>query len=420
MEAWLAYAVFVALSLALAGLLLKDPSLRAARNDDFASFQRRYFVVYFLVTTADWLQGPYLYRLYEEYGFQQHDIAALYIVGFSSAMLFGPLLGGLADTYGRKRLSWWCCGLYSLSCLLKVTPHFGVLLLGRILGGLSTCLLFSTFESWMVFEHNKAGFPADWLPRTFAMATFGNGVVAVLAGVLANFVTDGMGSHSRTLPPRLLLACCAGCSPPTPHGVPTTHSPTLPCLAARPFLVAIVFLAAGAVMIRRTWVENTPVAAAPGAAMPMPPLPAALPGPATGCLASLRPIVRNRKIWMLALVQAFFEAGMYLFVFLWTPALVRRGGLMQGGGWRRLFDPTNRQARLTGPRRHGGPPAAGRHLCRLYACHHAGQRPVPPGHRARPARHAHAACCPRRGHGRPRCRVRHAQHARALFPLCCL
>lgn len=52
---------------------------------------------------ADWLQGPYLYRLYAHYGYLEDDIATLYIVGFSSSMLGGPLLGGLADKYGRKR-----------------------------------------------------------------------------------------------------------------------------------------------------------------------------------------------------------------------------------------------------------------------------------------------------------------------------
>ena len=70
-------------------------------------------------------------------------------------------------------------------------------MLGRILGGISTSLLFSTFESWMIFEHNKTGFPSDWLPRTFALATFGNGVVAVVAGVLANFVADAASGHHR-------------------------------------------------------------------------------------------------------------------------------------------------------------------------------------------------------------------------------
>jgi MFS family permease len=59
--------------------------------------------VYVLVMLADWVQGPYLYRLYAHHGFLEEQIASLYIVGFSSSMLSGPFLGGLADRYGRKR-----------------------------------------------------------------------------------------------------------------------------------------------------------------------------------------------------------------------------------------------------------------------------------------------------------------------------
>ena len=36
-------------------------------------------------------------------------------------MLFGPLLGGLADKYGRKQLSMVFCLIYTLSCLMKVS-----------------------------------------------------------------------------------------------------------------------------------------------------------------------------------------------------------------------------------------------------------------------------------------------------------
>ena len=60
-----------------------------------------------------------------------------------------------------------------------------LLLVGRILGGLSTSLLFSAFESWMVSEHRKRSFPEEWLASTFAISSWGNGMVAVSAGFLA-------------------------------------------------------------------------------------------------------------------------------------------------------------------------------------------------------------------------------------------
>lgn len=37
--------------------------------------------------------------------------------------------------------------------LIEHIPNMYALMVGRILGGLSTSLLFSAFESWMVSEH---------------------------------------------------------------------------------------------------------------------------------------------------------------------------------------------------------------------------------------------------------------------------
>lgn len=38
-----------------------------------------------------------------------------------------------------------------------------------------------------------AGFPEDWLKSTFSAATMGNGIMAVLAGVVAQVAADKLG-----------------------------------------------------------------------------------------------------------------------------------------------------------------------------------------------------------------------------------
>ena len=48
-------------------------------------------------TVGDWLQGPYVYALYEYYGFTVKDIGRLFIAGFGSSMVFGTIVGSLAD-----------------------------------------------------------------------------------------------------------------------------------------------------------------------------------------------------------------------------------------------------------------------------------------------------------------------------------
>ena len=100
-------------------------------------------------------QGPYVYALYQHYGFSTGEIAQLFIAGFGSSMLFGTFVGSLADRFGR-RLNCLLFGvLYSASCFTKHFNDYYALLAGRLLGGISTSILFSAFEAWMVAEHRK-------------------------------------------------------------------------------------------------------------------------------------------------------------------------------------------------------------------------------------------------------------------------
>ncbi|CAN1254693.1 Molybdate-anion transporter [Linum perenne] len=117
----------------------------------FNSFKNNYLLVYSLMMAGDWLQGPYVYYLYSQYGYGKGDIGQLFIAGFGSSMLFGTIVGS-----GRKRACITYCITYILSCITKHSPHYKVLMLGRILGGIATSLLFSAFESWLVAEHFKS------------------------------------------------------------------------------------------------------------------------------------------------------------------------------------------------------------------------------------------------------------------------
>ncbi|XP_037485792.1 uncharacterized protein LOC119364423 [Triticum dicoccoides] len=70
-------------------------------------------------------------------------------------MLFGTIVGSLADKQGRKRACITYCITYIISCIMKHSPQYMILMIGRVLGGIATSLLFSAFESWLVAEHNK-------------------------------------------------------------------------------------------------------------------------------------------------------------------------------------------------------------------------------------------------------------------------
>jgi len=80
---------------------------------------RRYLFVYLFATLADWLQGPFVYALYMDYGFKQHEIAQLFVAGFGSSMIFGSFVGGMADWGGRRNFVIIYTVVYTASCVTK-------------------------------------------------------------------------------------------------------------------------------------------------------------------------------------------------------------------------------------------------------------------------------------------------------------
>lgn len=158
---------------------------------------------------------------------------------------------------------------YIAACFTKMVPDYWVLMLGRFLSGVSTSLLFSVFESWMVCEHNKQGFDGVLLGDTFSYATFGNGLVAVIAGLVANTAAHTSGYVA-------------------------------------PFVVAILPLSVVAIVVSTTWTENYG-----NQQQNM-----------LGSLSAGFDLIRHdSRIAALGMAQSCFEGAMYTFVFMWTPAL---------------------------------------------------------------------------------------------------
>uniref|UniRef100_A0A7S2JQG3 Molybdate-anion transporter n=1 Tax=Cyanoptyche gloeocystis TaxID=77922 RepID=A0A7S2JQG3_9EUKA len=247
----------------------QSSSEKVARSPSFQKFQVNYIAVFLLSMASDWLQGPYVYALYEKYGYQEGDIGKLFIMGFGSSMIFGTVVGSFADKYGRKKNCILYGIIYGASCLTKHSPNFWILMCGRLLGGIATSILFSAFESWMIYEHNKMQFPPELISNTFSVATFGNGVVAIVSGLVASFVAEKFGYVA-------------------------------------PFDVAVALLILVVIVVSATWSENY--------------------GDqrhqmSTSFATAWRYLINDPKIWMLGAIQSLFEGAMYIFVFKWTPSL---------------------------------------------------------------------------------------------------
>ena len=168
------------------GVSEKEQGLRK----EYGRFRSEYMVVYLIIMLADWMQGTHMYTLYLSYGV---NVAALFLTGFLSGAIFAPFLGSAVDKFGRKKS---CCVYCILEIIINTLEHstnFEILLFGRVLGGISTNLLFSAFESWMTTEHRKRGFPDEWLSSTYSVGSVGNGVMAILAGVIAQLFEDRLG-----------------------------------------------------------------------------------------------------------------------------------------------------------------------------------------------------------------------------------
>jgi MFS transporter, MFS domain-containing protein family, molybdate-anion transporter len=159
-------------------------------HKEFDSFRHQYITVYGIIMLADWMQGTHMYTLYLSYGV---NISALFLTGFLSGAVFAPFLGSAVDKFGRKRACLVYCVLEVMINVMEHSTHFPTLIAGRILGGISTNLLFSAFESWMTTEHRKRGFPEEWLTRTYSEASMVNGSTAVLAGIVAQVLEDSLG-----------------------------------------------------------------------------------------------------------------------------------------------------------------------------------------------------------------------------------
>jgi len=41
------------------------------------------------------------------------------------------------------------------TCILQHFNNFSILMVGRLLGGIATSILYSAFESWVIYEHHK-------------------------------------------------------------------------------------------------------------------------------------------------------------------------------------------------------------------------------------------------------------------------
>ncbi|KAH6679578.1 hypothetical protein B0J14DRAFT_614727 [Halenospora varia] len=249
-----------------------------------SQFIRLFLTVYCLVMGSDWLQGPYVYSLYkDQFGLQERIVGLLFVTGFLSGAISGYYVGQFADKHGRRTACLIFCVTYSTACFSTLVPSLPALFFGRVFGGLSTSLMYSAFESWMVTEFHKRRIDHSGtsLSSMFGIMTTMNSIVAIVAGVLSEWLVQITGTRRA------------------------------------PFMASASLLTIAFWIIWAYWSENygdshtqsnPPSLSSPSSH-----------SPATKSV--LQTILTDKRILTLGLASCFFEGSMYLFVFFWTPAL---------------------------------------------------------------------------------------------------
>ncbi|KAF9184156.1 Molybdate-anion transporter [Haplosporangium sp. Z 767] len=202
-----------------------------------------------------------------------YDIAVLFIVGFVSSAVFGTAVANTADVWGRKRMALLFCITSSTASLIRLSSNYQYLIVSHLLSGLSTALLYCVFEAWFISQHQRKGFAPALIGATFSTAIFLNGLVAILAGIVANVSVQWSGS------------------------------------LAAPFVVSAGTLIFAGLLISGSWEENYGESkTAQGSVL-------------KSMLEGLVVLKNDTNILSLGLAQTVFECCMYTFVLLYTPAL---------------------------------------------------------------------------------------------------
>jgi MFS family permease len=223
-----------------------------------------------------------MYTLYkDEKGIAESTVAALFMTGFVVAGITASFVGSLADRHGRKAGCMTFCFTYSLSCLSVLSNDIFILFIGRALGGLSTTLLYSVFETWMIAEYHKRDVRSCLgLGSMFSLSVTLSGVVAILGGVIGETIVERTGTKTS------------------------------------PFMAAFVCLAAAFVGIHQLWSENY--------------------GEVTSKKKQAGEEIQLKlldpRVLALGTTTTLFEGSMYLFVFFWSPAIISSRTLGDNNG----------------------------------------------------------------------------------------
>mmetsp|Transcript_28708 Transcript_28708/g.37655 ORF Transcript_28708/g.37655 Transcript_28708/m.37655 type:complete len:571 (-) Transcript_28708:84-1796(-) len=259
-------------------LRVKSSAFQAdAHMSAFRSFQKKFLLVQLLATFIDFTQGAYLYKVYQSYGYEMKDTALLYLSGFVSSLLTGFTVGKLVDSYGRRKGCIVQLILNVLQCQLLRFKDLRLLFLGRILSGVCQSLS-TSYECWMVSEHNSRKFSPQLIMDTFAKTALVLAGAAVLSGIVSGALVQ-RGFDLMTL-----------------------------------FNISSVVSLACIFLVYTTWNENYGHSSGVESSIQA--------KNSMSFSSALKQILSNTKILCVGLTECMFGSAFMIFTFMWTPILL--------------------------------------------------------------------------------------------------
>ena len=111
-----------------------------------------------------------------------------------SGAITSPFTGPLVDRIGRKKAAMLYCFLEMIINYLEQYPIFLGLIVSRVVGGITTNLLFTVFESWLVTEHRKRGFAEEKLETILCDSVIASNMAAIFSGYLSHLLASKYGA----------------------------------------------------------------------------------------------------------------------------------------------------------------------------------------------------------------------------------
>lgn len=226
--------------------------------------------------------GTHLYVLYEGYGY---SVAYLYCLGFATGGLLSPITGPMVDKIGRKKSAILYCCLEMLINYLEQYPNLYGLILCRMVGGFTTNLLSSVFETWLDTEYRHRGFAKE----KYEIIMRDSVIVSNLAAIVSGYLSHILASQYGTVGPFQGAVTC------------TTIA-----------LIVVCFI----------WTENYGVSE-DGSTKNM-----------TEYFKEAVTAFRNdRKMMIVGVLQSLTSGSIQIFVFLWAPTLRHFAHHAQENAW---------------------------------------------------------------------------------------